>query len=108
MSKNDLRGIRIGAISSQTLGNLSKSPIDHRMKHGGRKRAYFSYCDDVMGMARTKAEAIRDMLKFIEESSKMGLVVKATAFVSRIGENKTYGERKKKRKRQRSHKRSQD
>lgn len=108
MKEKNLRGIRIGAISSQTLGNLSKSPIDHAMKQNGRKKAYFSYCDDVMGLARTKAEATRDMLKFIEESSRLGLVVKATAFVSRIGTNKPYGSKKKKRKRQRSHRRSQD
>lgn len=106
--KRNSRGIRIGAISSQTVGNLSRSPLDHAMKVNGKNKGYFSYCDDVLGLARTKAEATRDMIKFIKLATEKGLVVKATAFVSKIGINKPYGAKRKKRKRQRSHKRKEN
>lgn len=99
-----IRGTPIGAVSSQTLGNLAISHIDHQMKHCGNKAAYFRYCDDVTGFARTKAEAIRAMKKFQKLSAEAGIVLKANAVVSPIGRNISDEEkrkRKKKRKRQR-------
>lgn len=108
MKKKNSRGIRIGAVSSQTNGNISASAIDHKMKENGKNKGYFRYCDDVLGLAKTKGEAKRDMIKFIHIASEMGLVVKATAFISKIGINKPYGAKRKKRKRQRSHKRKEN
>lgn len=74
------------------------------MKHSGRRAAYLRYCDDVLGLARTKAEAVRAMKKFQELSVASGLVIKASSVVSPIGINISDDEkreRKKKRKRQR-------
>lgn len=74
------------------------------MKQNGKDAAYFRYSDDASGFARTKAEAVRAMRKFQKLTSEEGLVVKANAFVSRIGKNISDDEkreRKKKRKRQR-------
>lgn len=74
------------------------------MKDNGKKAAYFRYCDDVTGFARTKAEAIRAMKKFQKLSAEAGVVLKASAVVSPIGRNISDDEkrkRKKKRKRQR-------
>ncbi len=100
-----IRGIPIGAVSSQTIGNLATSRVDHLMKRNGKKKGYFRYCDDVLGLAKTKAEAIRDMKAFRKESmNETGVVLKANAVVSPIGRNITDDEkrkRKKKRKRQR-------
>ena len=104
MKSFGIRGTPIGAVSSQTLGNLAISVIDHKMKYNDRKSAYFRYCDDVLGLARTKAEAIRKMMEFQKLSSEVGVVLKASAVVSPIGRNLTDNERKrhkKKRKRQR-------
>ena len=104
MKSFGIRGTPIGAVSSQTLGNLAISHIDHQMKQGGKKAAYFRYCDDVTGFARTKAEAIRAMMKFKKLSEEAGVVLKANAVVSPIGRNISDDEkreRKKKRKRQR-------
>lgn len=78
------------------------------MKENGKKKGYFRYCDDAIGLAKTKAEAKRDMLKFIDTATDWGLTVKATAFISKIGVNKPYGTKRKKRKRQRSHKRKEN
>lgn len=97
-------------MSSQTNGNLAGSRIDHLMKLGGKRKGYVRYCDDVLGLARTKAEAVRDMMMFRHLAEAEGFVVKATAFVSRIGENigeveererRLKGRRKRTRKRQR-------
>ena len=104
MKSFGIRGTPIGAVSSQTLGNLAISHIDHQMKQGGKKAAYFRYCDDVTGFARTKAEAVRAMKKFQRLSAEVGIVLKASAVVSPIGRNISDDERrerKKKRKRQR-------
>lgn len=98
------RGTPIGAVSSQTVGNLAASAVDHIIKRGGRKKGFFRYCDDAVGFARTKAEAVRDMKFYRDEAEKLGFVVKASAFVSRIGKNVTEEEwkaGKRKRKRQR-------
>ena len=96
-----MRGIPIGAVSSQTIGNLSVNAVDHKMKYGQKDAGYFRYCDDTMGLARTKAEAKRQLMKFYEEVSKTGVVIKANAFISPIGRNKTNEDKRKKRKRQR-------
>lgn len=104
MKSFGIRGTPIGAVSSQTLGNLAISRIDHQMKENSKKAAYFRYCDDVTGFARTKAEAIRAMKKFQKLSSEAGVILKASAVVSPIGRNISDDEkreRKKKRKRQR-------
>ena len=106
MKSFGIRGTPIGAVSSQTVGNLAMSKTDHLMKHKGKKTPYFRYCDDAMGLGRTKAEVIREMKKFYQSATEAGIVVKANAFVSRIGINigeddAADGKKKKKRKRQR-------
>lgn len=104
MKSFGIRGTPIGAVSSQTIGNLAASDIDHKMKRNGKKAGYFRYCDDVLGLARTKAEAIRKMKEFRQYSMEIGVVLKANAVVSPIGENISDDDkrrRKKKRKRQR-------
>ncbi len=75
------------------------------MKRNGKKKGYFRYCDDVLGLAKTKAEAVRDMMYFRKHAmEKVGVVLKANAVVSPIGRNISDDEKRKrhkKRKRQR-------
>ncbi len=40
------RGIPIGNLTSQFLGNVYLSPLDHFVKHGLRVRGYLRYMDD--------------------------------------------------------------
>lgn len=101
MKDKKIRGIPIGAVLSQTLGNLSLNHADQKMKFNHSKAAYFRYCDDVVGFARTKAEAIRDMTKFYHLATDAGVVIKANVVLSPIGRNKTNEDPKRKRKRQR-------
>lgn len=68
------------------------------MKERIKTKCYMRYCDDTSGMCRTKAEAHRQVKAFIEESEKMGLVVKANYVVSMIGHE---GKKRKRRWRQR-------
>lgn len=71
------------------------------MKEGRIKcRCYLKYCDDATGLAKTKADAWRMVNNYIEESDRLGLVVKHGVIVAPIGRNRKNG---KHRKRQRSH-----
>ena len=88
----------IGGYPSQTIGNFSASRVDHHMKEKMHCKCYLRYCDDTMGLARTKAEAWRMLNEYDRISSELGLVVKASAIVAPIA-LRGYG--KKKRKRQR-------
>ena len=96
----------IGSFTSQPLGALVVCQIDHIMKEKCKCRAYLRYCDDAVGLTRTKGEAKRMLAVYDRESKRMGLTVKASAILSPI-RYKTNG-KKKKRKRQRGHKRHTD
>jgi hypothetical protein len=98
------RGAPIGDYSSQPICNLSVSVIDRYIKEKMRCKGYVRYCDDVVGLARSKAEAHRQIREYIKLSEEMGLTVKAGFTVSKIAQN----ERKKRRKRQRGRKRKGD
>jgi hypothetical protein len=98
------RGLPIGAYTSQPLANYSVSDIDHRMKEEFRCKCYLRYCDDVVGLARTKHEAWQMLDEYVRLNDEAGLVVKGNVIVAPIGEF-VNGSKRKHRKRQRSHKR---
>lgn len=75
--------------------------VDHYVKEKMRVKCYMRYCDDSMGMAKTKAQAKRDMMEFDRISSELGIVVKHNAVVAPVGREIING-RKKNRKRKRS------
>lgn len=87
MKEKRTRGVPIGGISSQAIGNLSMSVSDHYMTRIGKGNPYIRYCDDVVGLARTKGEAKRMLRAFIARTEASGLVVKANAVISPIGFN---------------------
>lgn len=93
------RGLPIGANTSQPLGNFASSPVDHYMKEQIRCKCYLRYCDDVLGLARTKGEAWAQLNEYYRKSCEYGFVMKADAIVAPIATRKRNG--KKKRKRQR-------
>lgn len=70
-----------------------------------RCKCYIRYCDDTVGMAKTKAEAWRQVREFIRLSDEAGLVVKANFIVSKLATNE---KAKKHRWRQRGGKRHSD
>lgn len=97
--KDKRRGIPIGASPSQPLGNFTTHRIDHQMKERLRVKIYLRYCDDTVGMARTKAEAWKQVNEFERMNEEMGLVIKHDVIVAPFGKNKNG----KHRKRQRGH-----
>lgn len=88
----------IGAFPSQPIGNFTASSIDHHMKEKMHCKCYLRYCDDTMGLARSKAEAWKMVNEYVRLSDEKGLVVKAGIIVAPIA-HVEYG-RKKHRKRQ--------
>lgn len=109
MKQYGQRGTPIGAVTSQLIGNLAVKRIDHKMKANGKGQEYFRYCDDVVGLARTKAEAKRKAREFYRTASELGLCVKANIVLSPIGQVRQTNEtRQKKRKRQRGGRRTRD
>lgn len=99
MSSSKKRGVPIGGYPSQPIGNFSASSIDHRMKERLHCKCYLRYCDDTVGLARTKAEAWAMYNEYEKMSSEYGLVIKASVIVAPIA-HLAYG-KKKQRRRQR-------
>ena len=77
------------------------------MKEEVRVKCYLRYCDDTVGLARTKGEAWKALNEYERMSAEAGFVVKASAIVAPIA-HKTDGKWKKRRKRQRGHRRKDD
>jgi hypothetical protein len=100
--KKLIRGFTIGAFTSQPIGNYVANPIDRAIKERMHCKCYLRYCDDTVGMAKTKAEAWRQVREFIRLSDEAGLVVKANFKVSKLATNE---KAKKHRWRQRGRKR---
>ena len=76
------------------------------MKETLHCKCYLQYCDDVTGLARSKAEAWKALNEFTRLSTEAGLVVKANVIVAPIA-HLANGKRKR-RKRQRGHRRKAD
>ncbi len=74
------------------------------MKEVMHCKCYLRYCDDSMGMARTKAEAWSMLNEYDRKSAELGLVVKASAIVAPIA-HKVNGKKKRKRQRGACHSR---
>lgn len=100
MNPNGRRGTPIGAVTSQMIGNLTGKRIDHAVVYDSRNHGYLRYCDDALGLARTKAEARKKLRIFYEKATELGLCVKSNIVISPIGHERKPGQ-KKKRKRQR-------
>ena len=54
MQKKGKRGVPIGGYPSQPIANFTVSHIDHHMKEVLKCKCYLRYCDDTLGLARTK------------------------------------------------------
>lgn len=91
----------IGAYTSQPLGALAASVIDHAMKEKARVKCYVRYCDDTSGLAATKAEAWRQLREYARLSDEYGFCVKANYIIAPLGLQKR-NEHKTGRKRKRS------
>jgi len=70
------------------------------MKENLHCKCYLRYCDDTVGLARTKAEAWAQYNEYEKMSDEAGLVIKANVIVAPIA-HLDYGKKKKKRRRQR-------
>lgn len=99
MSNSRKRGIPIGGYPSQPIGNFTVSSIDHLMKEKKHAKCYLRYCDDTLGLTRTKAEAWAQLNEYDRLSSELGLTVKTSAIVAPIAH--LSNGKKHKRKRQR-------
>lgn len=76
------------------------------MKERLHCKCYLQYCDDITGLARSKAEAWKALNEFTWLSKEAGFVVKCSTVVAPIAHVRDG--RKKKRKRQRGHRRKAD
>ncbi len=83
-------GLSIGLRSSQFLGNILLSNLDHRLKEIEHVRYYYRYCDDVRVLSSSKKELwrIRDIIH--EEVGKLGLVIKTNEAVKPITEGNDF------------------
>lgn len=61
-----IKGIPIGSLLSQWLGNLYLTYFDHYVKEDLKIRSYFRYCDDLVVLAECK-EGLRRVLKDFEK-----------------------------------------
>ncbi len=100
MNLNGRRGTPIGAVPSQMIGNLAGKRVDHAVVFDSKHHGYLRYCDDALGLGRTKAEARKKLRIFYKVSTELGLCVKSNIVISPIGHEREPGQ-KKKRKRQR-------
>ena len=107
MNYGKRRGVPIGAYTSQPIGNFASSRIAHQMKEKVGVKCYLQYCDDTVGLARTKAEAWKAVNEYERLSAQAGLVVKANVIVAPIAKTSD-GKKRKSRKRQRGHRRKAD
>lgn len=94
---NGKRGITIGAFTSQPLGNLAVSSLDHHFKERYHVKCLHRYCDDNVMLAKTKGEAKFLLMEYTREAEALGLVVKANSFYSIIKGNKHARHRKRQR-----------
>ena len=101
MKKKGKRGVPIGGYPSQAIANFTVSHIDHYMKEVLRCKCYLRYCDDTLGLARTKAEAWKMVNEYEKLSSECGLMVKASIIVAPIAQDRHEKARKRRRRRQR-------
>ncbi|MDD4515112.1 RNA-directed DNA polymerase [Massilibacteroides sp.] len=101
--KKTRRGVAIGAYTSQPLGNFCLYAIDHHIKEQLRIKCYLRYCDDVIWMTKTKAEAKKVLREYDRMCTEMGLTVKAGAIISRIGNEKKRNGRKRQRGKRKEH-----
>lgn len=60
---------------------------------------YLRYCDDTVMMVATKAEAVKALKQYDRLSIEMGLVVKSSAIISRVGNEIKHERNNRKRKR---------
>lgn len=75
------------------------------MKEKLHVKCYLRYCDDTLGLTRTKAEAWAQLNEYDRLSSEIGLTVKASAIVAPIAHLGNGKKHKRKRQRGKGHKR---
>jgi len=77
------------------------------MKERMHCKCYLRYCDDTVGLARTKAEAWAMLNEYEKLSSEKGLVVKFGAVVAPIA-HKEHDNRHRRKRQRGGHKRQKD
>lgn len=74
---NSTKGLPVGNYSSQILGNLYLSVIDHYAKETLRIKHYFRYCDDIVIIADTKEQCNLFKKKLFSIVDRLKLTVKS-------------------------------
>lgn len=70
------KGVPIGSYTSQYIGNLMLSPIDHWAKEVARVKYYFRYMDDILFILPDKASAHKLFSALQVEVDKLKLIIK--------------------------------
>jgi retron-type reverse transcriptase len=85
-ANNEDVGIPIGASTSQIMANLALNPIDHFAKRVLKSSTYLRYCDDMMMLFPTAAEANQAMQLIDEKVQSIGFKLNSKSGVGCIAD----------------------
>ena len=72
------KGLPVGNYSSQILGNVYLTGLDHYMKETLRVKHYYRYCDDIVVFSETKEELHEIKEKLFEAIKELKLEIKSS------------------------------
>lgn len=79
------QGMPIGSYTSQYVGNLILSPIDHWAKEVAKVKHYYRYMDDIVMLVPNKETAHKVLRLLTEQLTALKLVVKNNVRIAPVG-----------------------
>lgn len=80
-SNGDIKGIPIGASTSQILANLALNPLDHYARRDLKLGTYLRYCDDMIALFETAEQATHAMAALREKAGELNLTLNSKSGV---------------------------
>ena len=80
------RGIPIGASTSQIMANMALNPLDHFARRELKLITYLRYCDDMVALFETAAEAHQALAAMKEKVEALGLQLNSKSGVGWIAD----------------------
>ena len=79
-------GIPIGASTSQIMANMALNPLDHFARRELKLGTYLRYCDDMIALFETAAEANQALAAMDEKVQKLGLQLNSKSGVGWVAD----------------------
>lgn len=79
-------GIPIGASTSQIMANMALNPLDHFARRDLKLGTYLRYCDDMVALFETAAEAHQALAAMDEKVQELGLQLNSKSGVGWIAD----------------------